>query len=236
MADLPKGTLDELGWLLDATTPTPWELTEDGYAIRSGRRVVMSPACYPATFDIELIAAAVTALPLLMAALGTAEGERDELKAEVAAHQSRQHQKGNRMSLTPETLAELRRLLDAAKRRLSSPQRVGKTYAMETLRNAAGNALPALLDAAAERDALAAAVERVRALHGPRVVQVLGDTCSAEECDHEDACPLGDYTVCGHCYDVGYGAHPYAYEEGGLEDVAHPCPTIRALDESEVDK
>ena len=95
---------------------------------------------------------------------------------------------------------------------------------------AAVNALPALLDAAAERDALAAKVERVRALHGPRVVQVLGPVCSAEECDHEDACPLVDYTVCGHCYDVGDGAHPYAYEEGGLQDVAHPCATYRALD------
>ena len=66
--------------------------------------------------------------------------------------------------VTPEIQAELRRLLDEAKRRLSSPRRVGKTYAMEALRNAAGNALPALLDAAAERDALAGAVERVRAL------------------------------------------------------------------------
>ena len=65
---------------------------------------------------------------------------------------------------TPETLAELRRLLDEAKRRLSSPRRAGKTYAMEVLRNAAVNALPALLDAAAERDRLAGAVERVRAL------------------------------------------------------------------------
>ena len=90
--------------------------------------------------------------------------------------------------------------------------------------------IPDLLAAAAERDALAAAVERVRALHGPRVLQVLGATCSAEECDHEDACPLVDYTVCGHCYDVGDGAHPYAYEEGGLQDVAHPCATRRALD------
>ena len=94
----------------------------------------------------------------------------------------------------------------------------------------ASDSLPALLDAAAERDALAAAVERVRVLHGPRVVQVLGPVCSAEECDHEDACPLVDYAVCGHCYDVGDGAHPCAYEEGGLQDIAHPCATIRALD------
>ena len=111
-------------------------------------------------------------------------------------------------------VAELRRLLDAP------PQEI-TIVRDDTL---------ALLDAAAERDRLAEAVERVRALHGPRVVQVLGATCSAEECDHEDACPLVDYAVCGHCYDVGAGAHPYAYEDGGLQDVAHPCATYRALD------
>ena len=116
--------------------------------------------------------------------------------------------------MTPEMLAELRWLLDAP------PQDI--TIVRD-------DAL-ALLDAAAERDRLAEAVERVRALHGPRVVQVLGATCSAEECDHEDACPLVDYAVCGHCYDVGAGAHPDAYEDGGLQDVAHPCATYRALD------
>ena len=160
--------------------------------------------------------------------------------------------------LTPEMLAELRRLLDAS---TPGPWRdemmqgkgvtltaiiagrpnpddlrvIGSTLAHNDARVliAAVNALPALLDAAAERDRLAEAVERVRALHGPRVLQVLGATCSAEECDHEDACPLVDYTVCGHCYDVGDGAHPCAYEEGGLQDVAHPCATRRALDFTE---
>ena len=110
-------------------------------------------------------------------------------------------------ALTPEKLAELRRLLDEAKRRLSSPRRAGKTYAMEALRNAAVNALPALLDAAAERDdlsamkaerdALAAAVERVRELHKPE----------------------GIHRFCSMC----------AYRPW-------PCPTIRALNESETDR
>lgn len=153
--------------------------------------------------------------------------------------------------LTPEKLAELRRLLDANEVPWSA-HRPSPNYARYEIRDdrgydlaytvedalggnaeiivAAVNALPALLDAAAERDRLAEAVERVRALHGPRVLQVLGATCFAEECDHEDVCPLVDYTVCGHCYDVGDGAHPYAYEEGGLQDVAHPCATRRALD------
>ena len=147
--------------------------------------------------------------------------------------------------LTPETLAELRRLAEAATpgpwataafqlvidvaRRID----VGMCgHRDDAAFIAAANpaVVLALLDAAAERDRLAEAVERVRALHGPRVVQVLGATCSAEECDHEDACPLVNYAVCGHCYDVGDGTHPYAYEEGGLQDVAHPCATYRALD------
>ena len=91
-------------------------------------------------------------------------------------------------------------------------------------------------NARAEVGRLTALVERVRELHAPRVVEVLGPDCSAEECDHEDACPLVDCTVCGYCYDVGDGAHCYAYEEGGIENVAYPCPTIRALDESEANK
>lgn len=64
--------------------------------------------------------------------------------------------------LTPETLAELQRLLNEAKSRLSSPRRVGKTYAMDRLRYAAVNALPALLDAAAERDRLAGLLDEPR--------------------------------------------------------------------------
>ena len=91
--------------------------------------------------------------------------------------------------LTPEKLAELRRLLDAA---TPGPWRdemmqgkgvtltaiiagrpnpddlrvIGSTLAHNDARVliAAVNALPALLDAAAERDRLAAKVERVRAL------------------------------------------------------------------------
>ena len=153
---------------------------------------------------------------------------------------------------TPETLAELRRLLDEAKRRLSSPRRAGKTYAMEVLRNAAVNALPALLDAAAERDeiagrlahllcdltggrmsktsypvpvmaqeieqylsechesdlkderdALAAAVERVRALH-------IAHDCTSH---------AGIATICAHRPGICLAC---------LKPL--PCPTIRALD------
>ena len=96
--------------------------------------------------------------------------------------------------LTPEKLAELRRLLDAATPRTQLVYQVedevlieldddsnhwpgrytaiargfeqGDDYGLSDamLVTAAVNALPALLDAVAERDALAAKVERVRAL------------------------------------------------------------------------
>ena len=71
---------------------------------------------------------------------------------------------------TPD-VAELRRLLDATQRRLSSPRRAGKTYEMDRLRDAAVRALPALLGAATElthmteaRDNARAEVERLAAL------------------------------------------------------------------------
>ena len=88
--------------------------------------------------------------------------------------------------LTPETLAELQRLYEVAFA-VGAPENEWEEWTSK-----AAEAFPALLDAAAERDALAAKLDAVRALHGPRVVQVLGATCSAEECDHEDACRLGD--------------------------------------------
>lgn len=88
--------------------------------------------------------------------------------------------------LTPEKLAELRRMLDANEVPWSA-HRPSPNYARYEIRDdhgydlaytvedalggnaeiivAAVNALPALLDAVAERDALAAEVERVRALH-----------------------------------------------------------------------
>ena len=182
--------------------------------------------------------------------------------------------------VTPEKLAELRRLLDAPPqhitivrddalalldaaaerdrlaRLLDEPRRSGcaveiagvriapcdergqtaDMLAADRLRRELAYMAEARDNARAEVERLSAQLDAVRALHGPRVVQVLGPVCSAEECDHEDACPLVDYTVCGHCYDVGDGAHPYAYEEGGLQDVAHPCATYRALDESEANK
>ena len=132
---------------------------------------------------------------------------------------------------TPETLAELRRLLDEApplpyrdRPATHGDPSNGPTYvALEAqwegrweevatgdyekwcgmgiaLAAAAVNALPALLDAAAERDALAAKVERVRALHRREVIAV-----------HE----FGPEAWCPTC------------------ELHYPCPTIRAIDGGE---
>ena len=208
----------ELRRLLEMATPRPWEayrphphyrqyavdaVTPDGhlgYAVATTQDV-------QAEANAELIATAVNALPALL----DAAAERDRLAEAVRAY--------------GRTIDRWGLLIIAATHSedITTPDGDGDWEVIES-RLAE---VPALL---AERDALAAKLDAVRALHGPRVLQVLGATCSAEECDHEDACPLVDYTVCGHCYDVGDGAHPYAYEEGGLQDIAHPCATRRALD------
>ena len=74
--------------------------------------------------------------------------------------------------LTSERRAELRELLDSIGYDNSEPLRdwmmghlSGRTHA--AMVDGAVNALPALLDVADERDRLAAAVERVQALHAP---------------------------------------------------------------------
>lgn len=81
----------------------------------------------------------------------------------------------------------------------------------------------------AERDALAAKIERVRALHQP--VEVACWPCLASDCDHDDDedCPTVNVPVCGHCLKV-------VEEATGRDDVLlsrWPCPTIRALDGGE---
>ena len=130
--------------------------------------------------------------------------------------------------VTPELQAELRRLLDAA---TPGPWRdemmqgqgltltaiiagrpnpddlrvIGSTLAHNDARVliAAVNALPALLDAAAERDRLAEAVERVRALH-------IAHDCTSH---------AGTATICAHRPGICLAC---------LKPL--PCPTIRALD------
>ena len=95
-----------------------------------------------------------------------------------------------------------------------------------------------IIDAADERDKLAAAVERVRALH--RTVGIF-DEC---DCDddakaegHLDIYEVGLtcnklYDICDECCrDDGYQTEECAdYHRHGLPDEAYLCATIRALD------
>ena len=130
--------------------------------------------------------------------------------------------------LTPD-LAELRRLAEAAtpgpwaaRYGVSWEARVCATTgsladvnstANAELIVAAVNALPALLDAAAERDALAAKVERVRELHKSS----------------------GDAETQGHTgREYGY-ISPYCMGEVASDEygVPWPCETIRAIDGAE---
>ena len=120
---------------------------------------------------------------------------------------------------------------------------IAAVNALEPLLNQLDAAESALNDAILYendyRDALArqtphylaaqARIEAVRELHRESHVKVLASACADEECDHEDDCPLVDYAVCTECYAIGDEAHPYAYEEGGVERVAWPCLTISAL-------
>ena len=95
---------------------------------------------------------------------------------------------------------------------------------------AAVNALPGLLDAL---DVAESAIERVRGLHRPMDVDVLQSDCAAEDCEHEFNCPPIEVTVCKGCYALGDRIDKYNYEQGGIEHVSYPCPTIQALDGGE---
>ena len=131
--------------------------------------------------------------------------------------------------VTPETLAELRRLLDNG---TPGPWRIdslengehclyidepseslgsGGAIVAEWLtdHNAnliaeAINALPALLDAAAERDALAAKLAEVRALHQAYVCEECREDPSGGACREDPSCEACD-------------------------SMSWPCPTIRAI-------
>lgn len=81
----------------------------------------------------------------------------------------------------------------------------------------------------AQREKLAI-VDAVRKLHREVEMEALGPDCADETCDHEDDCPIVAFKACAHCYEIGEAAHWDAFEDRGLEAVAWPCQTIRALD------
>ena len=92
MNDLTPEMLAELRRLLDAATPVPWAQGDPAFGGRNAQcvvsisseamgRDVMGPMLRPALFDVELIVAAVNALPALL----DAAAERDALAAKLDA-------------------------------------------------------------------------------------------------------------------------------------------------------
>ena len=86
--------------------------------------------------------------------------------------------------------------------------------------------LAALVD---ERGRLAAAVERVRAIHAPSPVFMRADECGHDPEDHDEIESITGAVLCwdsptGEFYCTACGGDPID------ELPAHPCATIRALD------
>ena len=130
--------------------------------------------------------------------------------------------------LTSERRAELRR--DAQRRRLF---RFVTSIASDGYPSAGyesiDDELLALLDAADERDKLAAAVERVRALHRP--IELWEVDPANGTWVYQDGERVLIEHVCEHCTDDETLAEidDSEYAPGGSA-VSHPCPTICALD------
>ena len=97
-------------------------------------------------------------------------------------------------------------------------------------------ALRALLDAADERDRLAAAVERVRALHPRGTVEMITATdCVNEDCDDPEGHqwvddPHGGGMLCGDEIAGTYCIGCAPDDATDMSDYPHPCATRRALD------
>ena len=90
MPDLTPEKLAELRRLLDAGTPVPWTQGDPAFGGRNAQcvvsisseamgRDVMGPTLRPALFDVELIVAAVNALPALLAAAELLAEVRDQV-------------------------------------------------------------------------------------------------------------------------------------------------------------
>ena len=202
MSDLTPETLAELRRLLDATE-TPWALW-DGYGpdgngdmrvARIGHLSGSGIRADPDSADIygmreafELLASAVNALPALL----DAAAERDALAESVRAY--------------GRTIDRWGLLIIAATHSedITTPDGDGDWEVIES-RLAE---VPALL---AERDALAAKVERVRALHAS------SGTAESQGYDAE-----GEYGLIAPYCTGCEASDEYA--------TAWPCPTIRALD------
>ena len=200
MSELTPEKLAELRELLaDAASPMPFvaELVDpsmDGHhAVRIRSAGLAGVRIYASAFvaDVELIVAAVNALPALL----DAAAERDALAAELVA----------------------------AKRLVSIASTATFNDVSGLVQDMAAFEAPSTLRA--ERDELAAAVERVRALHyaadnDPARTPICPD-CHGKAGIHPCGCwaETDREHVCGVCNE-------------GCKDMAtpYPCATIRALD------
>ena len=137
--------------------------------------------------------------------------------------------------LTPEKRAELRAAVEERHLFRFATERGSDGYPSSGLLEISREVL-ALLDAADERDRLAASAERVRALH--RIVGIYDECDCSDEAKtegHLDVYEVG--TTCNKLYDVcdeccrnsGYQTEDCANYHEHLGET-HPCATIRALD------
>ena len=87
-----------------------------------------------------------------------------------------------------------------------------------------------LADGANSLPAALAALGDVLRMHQPLVTGVLTGYCAVGECDHdgEDKCPLISFVYCAACHEIAKMANEY-YAEDGMQIVAFPCQTVRAI-------
>ena len=88
----------------------------------------------------------------------------------------------------------------------------------------------ALLDAGDERDRLAAAGERVRALHKPGDLMAWSEDCDDPEGHQWIDDPHGGGMLCADEISGAYCMGCVPDETVDMSDYPHPCLTLRALD------
>lgn len=79
-----------------------------------------------------------------------------------------------------------------------------------------------------ERDALQAAIDKVRALHAKSTEEMLHHKCADGDCEHEDECPSILVDVCGCCTEIAYMVSD-EYWPAAMDEITWPCPTYVAL-------
>ena len=90
-------------------------------------------------------------------------------------------------------------------------------------RNLASRVTEKITEIVAERDALAAQVERIRHLHRPVTIDILAVACFRGTCNCHNDCPEIPTEVCSECDRI----REEADDEGSV--IPWPCLTIGAL-------